>query len=254
MAINELNSLCRSALEGSGWAQGDYEDAAQAAVWLQAMAFDGMDAIGALLGAARQEAYCVEPALVGTQHTGAQHTGVQHTRAQRATSCAGLAGCLLAFELAWARATQAGVGTVRVSNALSPRLALYGLKVLCARGRRFDLSWADAAGRHFATASGRDEYPRYLGVSADAAVTAPELTVCCMADEAASNAAPARDVVLAGAIDPAELEARYRDALWRGIEVDASHLERLIAWKDKVLVPATQASREHGAGGADDGY
>jgi hypothetical protein len=42
--------------------------------------------------------------------------------------------------------------------------------------------------------------------------------------------------------------------LWRGIEVDAAHLDRLIAWKNKVLVPATQASREHGAGGADDGF
>ncbi|MGQ7932112.1 DUF3726 domain-containing protein [Paraburkholderia sp. D1E] len=244
MAINELSSLCRSALEGSGWAQGDYEDAAEAAVWLQAMAFDGMDAIGALLGAARQETYCIEPALAGARDTGAQ----------RATSCAGFAGCLLAFELAWARATRAGVGTVRVSNALSPRLALYGLKVMCARGRRFDLSWADAAGRHFATASGHDEYPDYLGFSAEATTTAPELTVCCMADEAASKASPARDVPLAGAIDQAELEARYRDALWRGIEVHTSDLDRLIAWKDKVLVPATQASREHGAGGADDGF
>jgi hypothetical protein len=244
MAINELNSLCRSAMEGSGWAQGDYEDAAEAAVWLQAMAFDGMDAIAALLGAARQEAYCVEPVLTDTRHTGAQGT----------TSCAGLAGCLLAFELAWARATKAGVGTVRVSNALSPRLALYGLKVMCARGRRFDLSWTDAAGRHFATASGHDESPDYLGFSAEAATTAPELTVCCRVDEAAPKASPARDVPLAGAIDQAELEARYRDALWRGIEVDASHLDRLIAWKDKVLVPATQASREHGAGGADDGF
>ena len=244
MAINELNSLCRSALEGSGWEQGDYEDAAEATVWLQAMAFDGMDAIGALLGAARQEAYCVEPALADTRRTGVR----------QATSCAGLAGCLLAFELAWARATKAGVGTVRVSNALSPRLALYGLKVMCARGRRFDLSWTDAAVRHFATSSGHDEYPDYLGFSAAAVTTAPELTVCCMVDEEASKAPPAGDVLLAGAIDQAELEARYRDALWRGIEVDASHLDRLMAWKDRVLVPATQASREHGAGGADDGF
>lgn len=244
VAINELNSLCRSALEGSGWQQGDYEDAAEAAVWLQAMAFDGMDAIGALLGAARQEAYCVDPALAGTRPTGVQGR----------TSCAGLAGCVLAFELAWARATQAGAGTVHVSNALSPRLALYGLAVMCARGRRFDLSWTDAAGRHFATASGHDEYPDYLGFSAGTAAAPLELTVCCMADEAASKASPASDVALAGAIDHAELEARYRDVLWRGIEIDASHLDRLMAWKEKVLVPATQASREHGAGGADDGF
>ncbi|MFB9124781.1 DUF3726 domain-containing protein [Paraburkholderia dipogonis] len=65
MALNELNALCRSELEGSGWAQGDYEDAAQAAVWLQAIGFDGMEAIGALLGATRQEAYTLAPARPG---------------------------------------------------------------------------------------------------------------------------------------------------------------------------------------------
>lgn len=244
MAINELNSLCRSALEGSGWAQGDYEDAADAAVWLQAMGFDGMEAINGLLGVARPEEYVVEP-VPGSK---------QGAHAKRTTSCAGLAGCLLAFELAWARATQAGTGTVRVLNALSPRLALYGLKAMSARGRRFDLSWTDGLGRHFATTSGHDEYPGYVGFNAHAGATSSEIMVCCRANGAVSNVTLAADQDLAGAIDAAELDARYRDALWRGIEVNAAHVDRLIAWKSKVLVPATQASREHGAGGADDGF
>jgi hypothetical protein len=125
---------------------------------------------------------------------------------------------------------------------------------MCARGRRFDLSWTDAAGRHFANTSGHDEYPGYLGFSAQATTTSQEITVCCVADEAASTAQPASGEHLAGVTDRTELDARYRDALWRGIEVQASHLDRLIAWKEKVLVPATQVSREHGAGGADDGF
>ncbi|MFM0500172.1 DUF3726 domain-containing protein [Paraburkholderia caffeinilytica] len=239
MAINELNSLCRSALEGCGWAQGDYEDAADAAVWLQAMGFDGMDAIGRLLGVARHEDYSVEPALPGAQRTG---------------SSSGLAGCLLSFELAWARATRTGAATVRIPNALSPRLAIYGLKAMGTRGRRFDLSWTDQAGRHFATTSGHDEYPHYLGFSPQVGATEREIVVCCMAQKDACETQPATDRHLAGAIDPAELDARYRDALWRGIEVDASQVDRLVAWKNKVLVPATLLSREHGAGGADDGF
>jgi hypothetical protein len=241
MAINELNSLCRSALEGNGWAQGDYEDAADAAVWLQAMGIDGMDAIGGLLGVARHEDYSVEPALPGA-------------RSERATSSAGLAGCLLSFELAWARATQVGAATVRISNALSPRLALYGLKAMCTRGRRFDLSWTDHAGRHFATTSGQGEYPDYLGFSKHARATMREIVVCCMAHGDALGAQPAAGQDLAGAIDSTELDARYRDALWRGIEVDAAQVSRLVEWKNRVLVPATRASREHGAGGADDGF
>ncbi|CAE6850594.1 hypothetical protein R70006_07543 [Paraburkholderia domus] len=244
MAINELNSLCRSALEGSGWAQGDYEDAADAAVWLQAMGFDGMDAVGGLLGALHHEDYSVEPAL----------PGARGASAARPRSSSGLAGCLLSFELAWARATQAGAATVRISNALSPRLALYGLKAMGARGRRFDLSWTDQAGRHFATTSGHDEYPTYLGLSTQTGTTAQEIVVCCMAHADACETPPATGQHLAGAIDSAELDARYRDALWRGIEVDASQVDRLIAWKSRVLVPATRASREHGAGGADDGF
>ncbi|NML97140.1 DUF3726 domain-containing protein [Paraburkholderia sp. RP-4-7] len=244
MAINELNSLCRSALEGSGWAQGDYEDAADAAVWLQAMGFGGMDAIGGLLGVARDENYSVEPAL----------PGARGARPERATSSAGLAGCLLSFELAWARATQAGAATVRISNALSPRLALYGLKAMSTRGRRFDLSWTDPAGRHFATTSGHSEYPDYLGFSKHTGASAREIVVCCMAHGDAFGAQPAAGQHLAGAIDSTELDGRYRDALWRGIDVDAAQVGRLIEWKNKVLVPATQASREHGAGGADDGF
>lgn len=244
MAINELNSLCRSALEGSGWAQGDYEDAADAAVWLQAMGFDGMDAIGGLLGVARHEDYSVDPALPGGRGA----------NAQRASSSSGLAGCLLSFELAWARATQTGAATVRISNALAPRLAVYGLKAMCTRGRRFDLSWTDQAGLHFATTSGHDEYPSYLGFSTQAGTAVREIVVCCMAHGDACETQPATGQHLAGAIDSVELDARYRDALWRGIEVDASQVDRLVAWKSRVLVPATQASREHGAGGADDGF
>lgn len=244
MAINELNSLCRSALEGSGWTQGDCEDAADAAVWLQAMGFDGMEAINGLLGVARQEEYVVELALAGKPGA----------RAQRKASCAGLAGCLLAFELAWARATQAGTGTVRVSNALSPRLALYGLKSMCARGRRFDLSWTDRVGRHFAATSGHEEYPAYLGFNAHARTMSLQIVVRCTSDAAAFDAELAAAQNMAGAIDAAELDARYREALWRGIDVDDTHVDRLIAWKSKVLVPASHMSREQGAGGADDGF
>ncbi|MFT4435614.1 DUF3726 domain-containing protein [Caballeronia sp. 15715] len=244
MAINELNSLCRSALEGSGWEQGDYEDAADAAVWLHAIGLDGMEAIDRLLGVARQEEYVVEPALSARQGASAEHTA----------SCNGLAGCLLAFELAWARATQARTGTVRISNALSPRLALYGLKVMSSRGRRFDLSWRDNAGRHFATTSGHDNYPRYLGFNASASETSSEVTVWCGVDGATFKGITVPEQDVAGAVDAVEFDARYREALWRGIEVDAAHIDRLIAWKSKVLVPESLASRAHGAGGADDGF
>lgn len=244
MAINELNSLCRSALEGSGWAQGDMEDAADAAVWLQASGLDGMNALDALLGAERQEACSAD----------AQPSDTRHADAATTSPCAGLAGCLLAFELAWARATRSGAATVRVSNALSPRLALFGLKTMCARGRRFDLTWTDGTGRHFASTSGHHDFPDYLGFSAPAAATAQEIMVRCVAEGTATALHAATDEPLTGAVDREELEARYREGLWRGIDVETSHLERLKAWKEKVLVPATQASREHGAGGADDGF
>lgn len=241
MAMNELVSLGRAALEGSGWAQGDYEDAADAAVWLQALGFDGLGALDGLLGAQAGERVSIEGAAPG---------------AARGQRCAGLAGCMLAFELAWAEATQHGTGVVRVAPALAPRLALYGLKTMSARGRPFDLAWNDADGRHYASTTGQTEWPAYLGC--DASVmrgngSADELIVCCRANAALRSpveAAPA----LAGAADPAELEARYYEAIWRGLDVDASHTARLAEWKGRVLVAATQASREHGAGGADDGF
>lgn len=241
MAMNELVSLSRAALEGSGWAQGDYEDAADAAVWLQALGFDGLRALDGLLGAEPGERVSIEGAAPG---------------AMRDQRCAGLADCALAFELAWAEATRDGIGVVRVSRALAPRLALYGLKTMSARGRHFDLAWRDASGRHYASASGQAAWPDYLGCDPGAARAAGEpceLIVCCRANAALRapiEAAPA----LVGAADAAELEARYYESIWRGLDVDASQTSRLAEWKERVLVAATEASREHGAGGTDDGF
>ncbi len=238
MAMNELVSLCRAALEGSGWAQGDYEDAADAAVWLQALGLNGLAALDGLLGAEPGERVVVEGAAPGAMR-------VQH--------CAGLAGCALAFELAWAEATRDGMGVVRVAQALAPRLALYGLKMMSARGRHFDLAWSDASGRHYASATGQTAWPAYLGCDTRATGDADELIVCCRVNAALRapiEVAPA----LEGAADPAELEARYYEAIWRGVDVDAAQTARLAEWKGRVLVAASEASREHGAGGADDGF
>jgi hypothetical protein len=116
MAMNELVSLCRAALEGSGWAQGDYEDAADAAVWLEAVGFDGLKALEGVLGTEPGERFSVEGSAQGEKR------------------CTGLVACVLAFELAWAEATRHGIGVVRVSHALAPRLALYGLKTMSPRG------------------------------------------------------------------------------------------------------------------------
>ncbi|MFC4705560.1 DUF3726 domain-containing protein [Paraburkholderia caffeinitolerans] len=239
--MNELVSLCRAALEGSGWTQGDYEDAADAAVWLQALGLDGLGALDGMLGAEPGERVVVEGAAAG---------------ASRVQRCTGLAGCALAFELAWAEATRDGIGIVRVSHALAPRLALYGLKTMSACGRYFDLAWSDAEGRHYASTTGQTAWPAYLGCdsgAAQAAGDAHELIVRCHANAALHvpiEIAP----TLEGAADPSELEARYYETIWRGLDVEASQTARLAEWKGRVLVAATQSSREHGAGGADDGF
>jgi hypothetical protein len=238
MAMNELVSLSRAALEGSGWVQGDYEDAADAAVWLQAVGFDGFGALTSLLGATPVELYAV--------HGRTGITGLAHR-------APGLVGCLAVFELAWAQASHDGVGIVRVTHAMAPRLALYGLGMMGARERRFDVTWNDAKGRHFATASGYDAFPMYLGYDERDTSDRTGIVVCCRTDEALplpyDIATCLRDGVAC-----AEFEARYHDALWRGLEADETQIAYLGQWKTKVLVEATAASREHGAGGQDDGF
>jgi hypothetical protein len=238
MAMNELVSLSRAALEGSGWAQGDYEDAADAAVWLQAVGFDGIGALSSLLGATPVELYAVHG-----------RTGI----ADPARHAAGLVGCLAAFELAWAQATQDGIGIVRVTNAMAPRLALFGLRTMGARARRFDIAWNDAKGRHFATASGCDVFPVYLGYDERDTGDREGIVVCCRTDE---DLPLPYDVAtdLRDGVSSAELEARYDDTLWCGLEADETQIARLGQWKTRVLVEATAASREHGAGGQDDGF
>ncbi|WP_321795938.1 DUF3726 domain-containing protein [Caballeronia sp. J97] len=238
MAMNELMSLCRAALEGSGWAQGDYEDAADAAVWLQAIGFDGLDALNGLLGTQAREHYTVEGVVSG---------------AAAPRHAPGLAGCQLAFELAWAMATKEGMGMVRVSNALAPRLALHGLKTMSGRARRLDLAWRDARGRHYARADGRAIYPAYLGYDASSAAAIGDIIVCCRTDDAITSPVEITSG-LAGALDPAELEARHHEAIWRGVDAQPAQLATLADWKSRVLVAATEASRAHGAGGSDDGF
>jgi hypothetical protein len=238
MAMNEMVSLSRAALEGTGWAQGDYEDAADAAVWLEAVGLDGTSALTGLLGATPIELYAVH-----------EHSG----KADPAERAPGLVGCLAAFELAWAQASQDGIGIVRVTNAMAPRLALYGLRTMCDRGRRFDVAWSDAKGWHFAATSGRDAFPTYLGYDEHAMTDLAEIVVCCRTIEALPLP---YDVVsdLHGGITSAEFEARYDESLWRGLEVDEAQIACLGQYKTRVLVEATAASRAHGAGGQDDGF
>lgn len=238
LAMNELVSLCRAALEGSAWAQGDYEDAADAAVWLQAIGFDGLDALDGLLGTEAREQYTVEGAV---------------SVADTARRVPGIAGCMLAFELAWAMATKEGMGVVRVSAALAPRLAFHGLKTMSGRSRRFDLAWRDTRGRHFAWTDGRDVCPTYLGCDANSATAIGDIVVCCRTDGAIASPIEVASG-LTGALDPMELEARHYEAIWRGVDVQAAQLVTLAVWKSRVLVAATEASRAHGAGGSDDGF
>ncbi len=237
-AMNELTSLCRAALEGSGWAQGDYEDAADAAVWLQAVGFGGLEALDGMLGAQAREQYTVKGAACG-EHPARQAPG--------------LAGCVLAFELAWARATKEGIGVVRVSGALAPRLALHGLKTMSGRSRRFDLSWRDAAGCHFAWTDGRGLYPTYLGCNARSGAVTGEIVVCCRTSEAIPSPIDV-EPGLSHEVDPEELEARHHGAIWNGVDVEPAQLARLVDWKRRVLVAESEASRTHGAGGSDDGF
>ncbi|MHB9834699.1 DUF3726 domain-containing protein [Paraburkholderia terrae] len=238
MAMNELAALCRAALEGSGWRQGDYEDAAGAAVWLQAVGFGGVEALNGLLGAAAGERYAVQGGLDGKPEF------------ERAP---GLVGCLLAFELAWAQASRDGVGVVRVERALAPRLALHGIRMMSARGRRIDLTWHEAGHQHFATATGHDAFPSYLGCVARGKLDGTNIVVCCRTNDALP---PAFDIAkdLRDEVSPTEFEARYYETLWRGVELDETQLARLGEWKSRVLVEATAASRAHGAGGQDDGF
>jgi hypothetical protein len=238
MAMNELVSLSRAALEGSGWAQGDYEDAADAAVWLQAVGFDGIDALTGLLGTTPVERYAVHG-----------RDGIA-TAAERAP---GLVGCVAAFELAWARASQDGIGVVRVTHAMAPRLALYGLRTMSARARRFDVMWRDAEGRHFASTSGSDPFPTYLGCDGRDASDGADIVVCCRTDETAPLPFDIPSDLRDGVVS-AEFEARHDETLWRGLEADDTQIARLGQWKTRVLVEATAASRAHGAGGQDDGF
>lgn len=240
MAMNELAGLCRAALEGSGWQQGDYEDAADAAVWMQAAGFDGVKALEGLLGAATGERYAVQ-------------SGFDSEPAfERAP---GLVGCLLAFELAWAQASASadGIGIVRVEEALAPCLALYGIRMMSERGRRFDLAWNDGEGRHFATTTGHDVFPSYLGCDGRDKRDVAGIIVCCRTNDALPLPFDiAKD--LRGEINPTEFEARYYETLWRGVEIGEAQLAHLGEWKREVLVEATAASRAHGAGGQDDGF
>ena len=241
---NELQRTCQKAFRGLGVPAGADDDSASAMLWLQARGLDALTPLGAALSALE----CAIPRPLRLARREGE-VAMLDAGGQPAVSIASDA-----LDFAVARAVEGGtraeVLLVRVEGGcfVAGALAHRPMSGCCAR-----VEWWDG------------ETQLGLDVASDGACrlsAAPP-------DRAGADGGPGRQtvrIVFDGSgrtrwmewnsprsvtTDDAELERRAMHSVTHGIDVPDALWIRLLAFAKRTLVPATNASRERGAGGGE---
>ncbi|MDX1655076.1 MAG: DUF3726 domain-containing protein [Candidatus Competibacteraceae bacterium] len=237
VAHNEFLNLCRKVFEGQGLSLGDYEDCAEAIVWLEMHGLDGVAELQVLLDHPPL-GEVAPPRFEG--ETLAVLEGTDWSRVCGA----------LAVDLAYTKALHRGMAVVELVGSPAPKLVIRSLLDCARRGVNVLARWRDAAAReHLATVEAGESYPAYrlleAGKSGFGAVGASPITIVC-----SQRFSLKADDTGPGLIrlTPHDFAGRYRRALAEGIEVEEALWQRLVNLSRNVLVESTEQSRRRGAG------
>lgn len=244
---NEIERLGQKAVEGAGCAPGIDIEAGLAAGWLETRGLHGAWLLaGAVAAVAGGDAPCAVPAAA---------TGGGPVDLSGAPGI--LAGGPL-VDLAVARAVRdkSGEAVLEVRNCTGAMGLVPAAVAQAARGFGFLIEGSDATGgwwRLEATPEGtmRIEAADLACLVADRLAGPGAVTIRCRRGRSRdlADGAAVAGVVLEGAA----LERRATAALERGLDADAAAMRRLAVQARKVLVPATDRSRQGaGFGGKED--
>ena len=225
VTLNEVQRACQKALFGAGVPAGLDDDAAAAAVWLEAR---GLSALAPFAHALESCAENAAEAIVTETAPGAVDAGGRS---------AALVGSPV-IDMAVARANSHGAATLKVTGLRAPRFLIPWAAHYLEDGWAFSLTWNGRAARVrpaggvllYGDWAAPDEGPR-------------EVTVACGSSEPGAFEAP-----LPVACRNADLEARAKLILSTGLEVDDAVWHRIARHARRALVPATEESRMRGAG------
>ena len=245
---NELQRTCQKAFRGLGVPAGADDDSSFAVLWLQARGLDALTPLDAALSALEHAA----PRPLELRVRGGEDgVDVLVAGGQPVVSVASDA-----IEIALARAIETGAraevlvseveGGVFIAGAMAQRPAPGRCAVVQWRDgnvrRRLDMA-PDGACRVSATPPDPTESDAGLGRGA----------VRIAIDDPGRHRWPMRDSSWRTDVGEAELERRAIQSVLQGIDVPDALWTRLLAFAKRTLVPASDASRERGAGsGADD--
>ncbi len=216
VTLNEMERTCQKALRGAGAPPGIDDEGGAAAAWLEAR---GIPALGGLLAA--MAAWDGDPSACHPERSSARAFDAGGRSAVFAGP--GLAGLAAIAEAPY----------LEIAGLTEPRFLIPLAKTLCKDERSFFISW-----RHAGARIGADSGVALLG---DWSAPPPGARRVRIGTECPDEELP----LTCGA---AEVEARYRDSLSRGLPVDENLWRKLAAYAHRTLVPASAASRAQGAG------
>ena len=242
---NELQRTCQKALRGLGVPAGADDDAAFAVLWLQARGFDALTPLDAALSALERTP--PRPLRLERRDDGVD---VLDAAGQPAVSVASDA-----LDLALARAFEQGAcsdalltrveGGIVVAGTL-PQRPIPG-------DRRAEVHWRERGVRCRLdiAADGECRVCTTTGQGAEHGLGLGRDAVRIVLGEPRRGQGAERGLSWSIDADHGTLEHRAMDSVTRGIEVPGALWTRLLEFAKRTLVPASNASRERGAGGGE---
>ncbi len=248
---NELQGLCQKAFLGMGFDEGDAADAADMVAWMQCLELDGLNALGRGLDFLLTEEPGLPPTVLYQDGDLAVLDG---------HGVSVLHSCSLAMELGFAKARARGVAVIKVCHCHNRQLIMGYLARLAGRGMNVTAFWRN---------SHEPLTEQVVGFRANHSV--PEIRVYAVEDVPEENEPnDGITLVLANHVDllPAMrsnyrydllashdesdlLACRHRSYI-EGIEVNEAYWTRLKELATRMLVEATDASREGAGAGTHD--
>jgi LDH2 family malate/lactate/ureidoglycolate dehydrogenase len=239
--MNELCSLLKRSIEGLGYQQGEYEDAAAAVVWLEARGMNGLE----MIATAWPRLEC------GAENRIALTNNSDGIPTLDANECS-IAFCgRVAADLALAATDESNISRIEIRHgqdciAIFPSLDFFTTHDLYAIAH-----WYKNGVLHIGVAQPQQAGCDYYCIETpdNDVVKRETLSICCsrdgkkilaMAFELAGDDSDYRNGIK---VHSSDMQAHYNRAIANGMTVNAGTVNMLTAAADRVLVEATEQSR-----------
>jgi LDH2 family malate/lactate/ureidoglycolate dehydrogenase len=237
--MNELSALLKRSFEGLGYQQGEYEDAAAAAVWLEARGMNGIEMI-----------VSAWPRLESGPGNRVELTNSACDIPTLEANACNLAFCgRAAADLAFAATEESHIGRIEVRRCQDCIAIFPSLDFYAAQGLYAIAHWYKDGVLHIGVAQPQQPGCDYCCIETPDDDGADRLTVSfsrdgekilAMAFELAGGDSQYHNGIK---VHSSEMQAHYNKAIANGMTINTDTVNMLTAAADRVLVEATEQSR-----------